>query len=119
VLSAEWPPLATLHAHEPLHEDILRIASGSYRDKRAGQIRSGGYVVNSLEAALWSFFDARDFSEAVLTAVNLGNDADTTGAVCGQMAGAYFGAAGIPGEWLDGLARRSLLEDAVRRLCVP
>jgi ADP-ribosylglycohydrolase len=80
-------------------------------------VRGSGYVVHSLEAALWAFYDAPTFREAVLCAVNLGDDADTTGAVCGQLAGAYFGASGIPGEWLDGLAQRGLLEDAVRRLC--
>ena len=53
-------------------------------------------MVRSLEAALWAFHDAADFREAVLRAVNLGDDADTTGAVCGQLAGAYWGEPGIP-----------------------
>jgi ADP-ribosyl-[dinitrogen reductase] hydrolase len=60
-----------------------------------------GNGVKSLEAALWAFHLAEHFREAVLKAVNLGDDADTTGAVCGQMAGAYWGVAGIPPEWLD------------------
>ena len=75
-----------------------------------------GYVVKSLEAALWAFHDAEDFHEAVLRAVNLGDDADTTGAVCGQLAGAYWGESGIPGEWLEGLARRDMIEQAPRGL---
>ena len=58
-------------------------------------------------------YPAADFREAVLKAVNLGDDADTTGAVCGQLAGAYWGENGIPKEWLDGLARRDLIEHAM------
>ena len=117
VLSPDWPALERLHAAEPLEPAILEVARGSYRHKRAGQVRGSGYVVHSLEAALWAFFDANSFRDAVLAAVNLGDDADTTGAVCGQLAGAYFGAEGIPAEWLEGLAQRELLEDAVQRLC--
>ena len=73
----------------------------------------GGYVVKSLEAALWAFHDAKDFREAVLRAVNLGDDADTTGAVCGQLAGAYWGESGIPKEWRDGLAQPEMIEKAL------
>jgi len=58
-------------------------------------------VVKSLEASLWAFHDADTFEEAVLRAVNLGDDADTTGAICGQLAGAYWGESGIP-ESLQG-----------------
>ena len=75
-----------------------------------------GYVVKSVEAALWAFHSAEHFRDAVLKAVNLGNDADTTGAVCGQLAGAYWGIAGIPPEWLKGLAQRDELERAVGAL---
>ena len=73
-------------------------------------------MVKSLEAALWAFHDAQDFREAVLRAVNLGDDADTTGAVCGQFAGAYWGESGIPQEWRDGLARPEMIEKALRGL---
>ena len=77
-----------------------------------------GYVVKSLEAALWAFHDAQDFREAVLRAVNVGDDADTTGAVCGQLAGAYWGESGIPAEWLEGLAGKDMIERALARLDV-
>jgi ADP-ribosyl-[dinitrogen reductase] hydrolase len=66
-----------------------------------------------LEPALWAFHNAEHFREAVLKAVNLGDDADTTGAVCGQLAGACWGVEGILPEWLEGLARREELERAV------
>jgi ADP-ribosyl-[dinitrogen reductase] hydrolase len=73
-------------------------------------------VVKSLEAALWAFDGAADFREAVLRAVNLGDDADTTGAVCGQLAGGYWGEPGIPAAWRDGLAGRDLIEGALTAL---
>ncbi|MBX3443530.1 MAG: ADP-ribosylglycohydrolase family protein [Planctomyces sp.] len=65
---------------------------------------------------LWAFHNASDFREAELRAVNLGDDADTTGAVCGQLAGACWGETGIPGEWRDGLARRDLIEGPLGKL---
>jgi ADP-ribosyl-[dinitrogen reductase] hydrolase len=73
-------------------------------------------VVKSLEAALWAFHGAADFRQAVLRAVNLGDDADTTGAVCGQLAGAFWGEAGIPAEWRARLAGRELIERALEGL---
>jgi ADP-ribosylglycohydrolase len=76
-------------------------------------------VVKTLEAALWAFHDAQDFREAVLKAVNLGDDADTTGAVRGQLAGACWGESGIPVEWREGLARRDMIEQALSGLGVP
>jgi ADP-ribosylglycohydrolase len=89
------------------------VAHGSYQ--RRSPIGSG-YVVRSLEAALWAFYDAVDFREAVLRAVNLGDDADTTGAVCGQLAGAYFGESGIPQEWRDRLGGRAIIDPILTRL---
>lgn len=70
------------------------------------QVRGSGYVIHSLEAALWSVGRAQDFREAVLLAANLGEDADTTAAIAGQLAGALWGMSGIPGEWLKLLAWR-------------
>jgi len=78
---------------------IQAIAAGEYREKSMQQIRGSGYVVDSLEAALWCFAKTDSYAEAVLTAVNLGDDADTTAAVCGQIAGAYYGQNGIPPAW--------------------
>ena len=73
-------------------------------------------INTALEAALWAFHDAVDFGEAVLRAVNLGDDADTTGAVCGQLAGACFGESGIPQEWREGLAGRAIIDPILARL---
>jgi len=85
---------------------ISAIAQGSYRNKSADEIRGSGYVVESLEAALWSFDRTDSFETAILTAANLGDDADTTAAVCGQLAGAFYGESGIPQHWLARLTMR-------------
>lgn len=88
-------------------ERIAAIASGTYRDKTEGEIRGSGYVVHCLEAALWAFARTDSFRDAILLAANLGEDADTTAAVCGQVAGAFYGEEGIPSQWRDRLALRS------------
>lgn len=97
--------------------DLMRsVLAGEYRHKQSDAIRSSGYVVESLEAALWAFASTDTLEDAILTAVNLGDDADTVGAICGQLAGAYYGAEAIPTEWLDVLAMRSTIEEMCRRL---
>ncbi len=96
--------------YEPVTPKIAAIAAGAYRDKPAAAIKGSGYVVDSLEAALWCFDRAGNFRDAVLQAANLGDDADTTAAVCGQIAGAYYGRAGIPEEWLALLTMRAGIE---------
>jgi ADP-ribosylglycohydrolase len=116
VLDPGWEPIRRIHEFSPLHPEVLAIAEGSFREKTPPDIRGSGYVVSSLEAALWAFHDAADFRQAVLRAVNLGDDADTTGAVCGQLAGAAFGESGIPAEWRQNLARRDLIEPILDRL---
>lgn len=95
---------------EGLHPAIEEVALGSFQRREPPQIVGSGYVVRSLEAALWAFVGAADFEEAVLRAVNLGDDADTTGAICGQLAGARWGRSGIPAHLLEGLAWRDRLE---------
>jgi ADP-ribosyl-[dinitrogen reductase] hydrolase len=106
---------ATLPAGE-LAPAIGEIAAGHYRDKRMKQIRGSGYVVASLEAALWCFLHTESFREAILCAANLGDDADTTAAVCGQIAGAYYGVEGIPRGWLARLAKRAYIEHTAAQL---
>jgi ADP-ribosyl-[dinitrogen reductase] hydrolase len=93
-----------------LSPKIQAIADGSYRDKGEEEISGSGYVVDSLEAALWCFHTTDNYRDAILRAVNLGDDADTTAAVCGQVAGAYYGVAGIPSEWLERLTMRQEID---------
>lgn len=94
----------------PLCDEIREIAKGSYKNKTEDEISGSGYVVHTLEAALWSFYNSNSFEEGCLKVVNLGDDADTTGAVYGQIAGAYYGIDGIPKKWLDKLVKRELIE---------
>ena len=98
---------------KPLHPLIQEIAQGSFRQKQPPAIQGSGWVVKSLEASLWAFHDAETFEEAVLKAVNLGDDADTTGAICGQLAGAFWGESGISESLRSGLARMDMLENAL------
>lgn len=95
---------------------IEALARGEYRNKTATEIRGTGYVVKCLEAALWCFLGTSGFETAILRAANLGDDADTTAAVCGQVAGAYYGASGIPERWLERLAMRQEITDLADRL---
>ena len=99
-----------------LSPKIQEIAQGRYREKSEDKISGSGYVVACLEAALWSFYHTANFRDAVLRAVNLGDDADTTGAVCGQIAGAFYGASAIPQEWLDILAKYDLIVELAEKL---
>jgi ADP-ribosyl-[dinitrogen reductase] hydrolase len=95
---------------------ISHIAAGAYLQKPESLIRGSGYVVESLEAALWSFATTETFEAAILRAVNLGDDADTTAAICGQVAGAFYGAPGIPADWLQRLHQREVIESLADRL---
>ena len=97
----------TLALTEP---KVAAIAAGSYLQKSRDAIVGSGYAVESLEAALWCFAHTTTCADAVLAAVNLGDDADTTAAITGQLAGAHYGAAAIPAEWLDILHARALIE---------
>jgi len=101
---------------EPLCEEIAAIAAGSFMVKDPPDIRGKGYVVDSLEAALWAFHRSDSFETGALAAVNLGDDADTTGAVYGQLAGAFYGVGRIPDRWLEMLAMRELIEEYAVRL---
>ena len=74
-------------------------------------------VVRSLEAALWAFYRGETFREGCLLAANLGNDADTTAAIYGQIAGAHYGIRGIPAAWREQLAMRDTLRDYALGLC--
>ncbi len=116
VLAPDWSALRALREIKPLDAAVDEVAAGSFRHKNPPDIRGSGWVVESLEAALWAFNRAPCFEDAVLQAVNLGDDADTTGAVCGQLAGSFWGESSIPPALCTGLARRDLLESAIRGL---
>jgi ADP-ribosyl-[dinitrogen reductase] hydrolase len=116
LLSPSYSPIADYWTARSLHEVIARIANGSFKSKSADEVKGSGYVAECLEAALWAFHNGGDFREGCLLAVNLGNDADTTGAVYGQLAGAFYGADAIPRTWCDALALCPLIIDFADRL---
>lgn len=110
LLAPRFSPVSALWDRAPLAPKIHDIASGSFLRREPPHIRGTGYVVNSLEAALWAFAKTTSFRDGALLAVNLGDDADTTGAVYGQLAGAYYGVDEIPSSWRAKLARLDVLE---------
>lgn len=101
---------------QPLDRKIAAIAAGSFQSKEPPAIKGSGYVVESLEAALWAFNRSDTFREGALLAVNLGDDADTTGAIYGQLASAFYGAEEIPAEWKQTLTKRDLIIELADRL---
>jgi len=110
LLSDVYEPEPGVWVKAPLAPRIAEIASGSFIRRDPPEIRGTGHVVKTLEAALWAFHRSSSFREGALLAINLGDDADTTGAVYGQIAGAYYGEPGIPANWLQLIARRELIE---------
>lgn len=110
LLSLRYAPLKGLWDRMPLCRSIDEIACGSFKRKEPPVIVGSGYVVQSLEAALWAFHKSSTFEDGCLLAVNLGNDADTTAAIYGQIAGAYYGIEGIPITWRERIAYRDLID---------
>ena len=103
----------------PFSEELShfeRLLGGRIHEEPEEAIRSSGYVVHTLEASIWAFLRTASFSEAVLAAVNLGEDTDTTGAVTGGLAGTCYGLEAIPRDWIATLARLPDIMDLAERL---
>jgi len=98
--------------------NVMAIARGEYAQKPQSMIVGSGYCIASLEAALWCFHGTDSFPAAVLAAANLGDDADTTAAITGQIAGAFYGVEGIPAAWRSRLAMGEEIDAAARGLFV-
>jgi ADP-ribosyl-[dinitrogen reductase] hydrolase len=88
------------------HEVVRAVACGDWRGRKRDEIISSGYVVHTLEAALWAVDETDSFEDALILAVNLADDSDTVGAVTGQLAGAIYGLSAVPDRWLAPLAWR-------------
>ena len=99
LLSPGYCPVDGLWERDPLVLGVARVADGSFKRLDPPDIQGTGYVVDALEAALWAFDRTGSFRDGALRAVNLGDDADTTGAIYGQLAGAHYGAEAIPADW--------------------
>lgn len=110
LLSANYSPESGYWDLNPLCPEIAAIAAGSFKTSEPPQIKGSGYAAKSLEAALWAFYKSEVFKEGCLLAANLGDDADTTAAIYGQIAGAYLGVDAIPAEWLAKVTDRAKIE---------
>jgi ADP-ribosylglycohydrolase len=116
LLSDSFDPVGGLWSTLPLVPAIAEVAAGSFKRREPPEVCGSGFVVRSLEAALWAFHRSTSFREGALLAVNLGDDADTTGAIYGQLAGAFYGEHAIPVGWLRALAKRELITSLAERL---
>ena len=94
----------------PQAEKVVDLATASFINKDYEVLTGSGYVIESLESALWCFYHSDNYRDAILLSANIGNDADTTAAICGQIAGAYYGFEGIPVEWRGLLAMGDAIE---------
>lgn len=106
------------HGYEPTAIKVNDIAQGRYLKKTYDDLNGSGYVINTLETALWCFNNTNSFRDAILMTVNVGDDADTTAAVCGQIAGAYYGYQEIPQEWRKTLYMEKEIRMMVEQLMV-
>lgn len=102
------PTYAPLTRHS-WHSAVAPVVAGSYRHRQPPEIIGDGYVVHSLEASLWAIYHNSTFADAVLAGVNLGQDADTTGAIVGQLAGALYGESAIPMRWRKRLVKYDVI----------
>ena len=88
----------------------------SFKILNEDKIKSSGYVVDTLEAALWCFLNTDNYKECVLKAVNLGDDTDTVGAVAGGMAGLYYGIEEVPNEWLEVIPKNEEILELIEKM---
>lgn len=95
---------------------VQAVIDGSFKTKSRNEIFGTGYMVDSLETALWAFYHSDNFKDAILMATNLGDDADTTAAITGQIAGAYYGLSGIPENWVNDVYWNEHILDLAKRL---
>ncbi|MFY0673133.1 MAG: ADP-ribosylglycohydrolase family protein [Bacteroidia bacterium] len=112
-IKALWKAIDFNLEEQRLFEKVIDNDISKYTKN---EIRSGGYVMESLECALWCFLNTDSFKDAVLSAVNMGSDTDTNAAITGGLAGLYYGVESIPMDWLDKLARKEDIEDLAKRL---
>ena len=92
-------------------EQYKRILNENIKGLNVAEIKSTGYVVDTLECALWILLNASSFKETIIATTNIGNDTDTIGAIAGSMAGIIYGIDSIPENWLNKLQRKDYLID--------
>ncbi len=112
------------HGNEGLVEAIsggidqpdVRKAVAAVPQMKPEDVVPSAFVLDTLQAALWSFLNTTSFEDALVTAVNLGGDADTVAAVCGSMAGAHYGLEAVPSRWVERLAGRSEIVELAAKI---
>lgn len=109
VLSEPYTPYPGCWEQSPLVDEINEIANGSYKRRQLQQIRGDSSAAGCLEAALWAFYHSDNFKDGCIMAVNLGGDTDTTAAVFGQLAGAFYGYEAIPETWRTQLHQSDII----------
>ncbi|UOE62027.1 ADP-ribosylglycohydrolase family protein [Priestia filamentosa] len=105
------------HPYQKEFQHYERIFKDNFFNTPEEEILSGGYVVHTLEAAIWCLGTTSSFKEAVLKAVNLGDDSDTVGAITGALAGMYYKMEGIPKDWLEKIVRKDKVDKLVKDFC--
>lgn len=105
------------HPYQKEFQHYKRIFKDNFFNTPEEEILSGGYVVHTLEAAIWCLGTTSSFKEAVLKAVNLGDDTDTVGAITGALAGMYYKMEGIPEDWLEKIARKDKVDELIKGFC--
>ncbi len=92
---------------------LYRIINSKFWDLKIDEIKTTGYVIDTLEASLWCLYHSKNFKDAVLKAVNLGGDADTVGAITGSLAGIYYGYNSIPKKWVKSLMKKDMIDNII------
>ncbi|MEI7555685.1 ADP-ribosylglycohydrolase family protein [Candidatus Chlorohelix sp.] len=110
LLSANYCPVPGLWEKQPLHPEIAAIAEGEFKQVAPPPIKNNGYVTTSLKTALWGFYHGKDFKDGLLKVVNIGGDTDSTGAIYGSLAGAFYGEESIPENWRQKLAMKDKIQ---------
>ena len=98
-------------------DEFSRLKSADFSLLNESEIKSSGYVVYTLEAALWCFINTNSYKDCVIAAVNLGSDTDTGAAIAGSLAGLYYGKQNIPGEWMELLRGKQLIDALIDKFC--
>ncbi|MGG1219123.1 ADP-ribosylglycohydrolase family protein [Priestia endophytica] len=105
------------HPYQKEFRHYKRIFKDNFFNTPEEEILSGGYVVHTLEAAIWCLGTTSSFKEAVLKAVNLGDDTDTVGAITGALAGMHYKMEGIPKDWLERIVRKDKVDELIKDFC--
>ncbi len=99
LLSSDYMEKYSYWKKRKIDDNLNGVIEGSFKNKNPPEIESTGYVIKSLESALWAFYNSDSFFEGLIMVINLGNDSDTAGAIFGQLGGAYYGEKNIPQKW--------------------